>query len=79
MITYGTNYFPSFSKACMYYSGINEHLPLGEIIDMVNEKVAEKAVIIGQPSVEDDEELVLLDEGTRYGIRIPEPERITLR
>jgi hypothetical protein len=66
---WGTKYFASFASACMYYSSGNEDMSLEDIINMVNEKVQEGNVFIGEPEVADGEELVLLDEGTRYGIK----------
>jgi hypothetical protein len=67
-MTNGTNHFVSFSKACVYYSDYEEDATLGDIMSLVNSKIADGSICIGKPDLFPGEALVLIDDGTRYAI-----------
>jgi hypothetical protein len=65
----GTCHFVSFTKACDYYRDQgNDDLSPTELERMVREKLNDGEIYIGKPDVPVGCRLVLLDNGTRYGI-----------
>lgn len=67
MIT-GTAHFVSFTKACDYYrEQSNEETPAA-LERLVRAKIADGEIYIGKPDVPVGAKLILLDDGTRYGI-----------
>lgn len=68
MIT-GTSYFRSFAAACLYYSACEEEMKIGEVISFVSEKIEDGDIMVGEPDISDEEELILIDDNTRYAIK----------
>lgn len=68
MIT-GTSYFRSFAAACLYYSAYEEEMKIGEVISFVSEKIEDGDIMVGEPDISDEEELILIDDNTRYAIK----------
>lgn len=66
--TTGTNCFISFSRACQYYATQEDDLSLEDLAALVKAKEAEGAIQIGKPKLQKGQRLVLLDNGTRYGV-----------
>jgi hypothetical protein len=68
MIT-GTAHFVSFTKACDYHrlQGHHDLTPAG-LEALVRDKIAEGSISLGKPDVPVGGRLILLDDGTRYGI-----------
>jgi hypothetical protein len=65
----GTAYFVNFTKACDYYRDQgNDELTPAELEALVRGKVEEGDIHLGKPDVPVGARLVLLDNGTRYGI-----------
>jgi hypothetical protein len=60
----GTANFPSIQHAKKHY-GMYE----GEPLPIVMQKIEEGLIVIGQPDLKEGETLVMLDRGTRYGIK----------
>lgn len=65
MTVIGTCYFVSVQAAISYYR------PYGypNLVAAIDEKLAAGEIYIGKPTISDDEALVLLDGGKRYGIQ----------
>ena len=69
MTTWGTSHFVNFTKACDYYREQgNDELTPRELGDLVRLKIEEGEIELGKPDVPVGARLVLLDNGTRYGI-----------
>ena len=65
----GTNHFVNFTKACDYYREQgNDGLTPAELEQLVRGKIADGEIETGKPDVPVGGRLVLLDDGTRYGI-----------
>ena len=62
-MTIGTAHFVSLSKAVRYYRDY------GFTADDVVAKLDAGEFHIGKPTIKEGERLVLLDDGTRYGIQ----------
>jgi hypothetical protein len=66
MTVLGTCHFVSVALAIRYYRNHGYRDIIGEI----DRKLAEGEIHIGKPVISDGEELVLLDNGQRYGIKM---------
>lgn len=67
-MTYGTSYFVSEQTAIRYYRDYEPHASTYELRDIVQRKVAEGLIHIGQkPPLKDGEVLSVID-GSRYAI-----------
>ena len=65
----GTSYFVNFTKACDYYRDQgNDELTPAELERLVRDKIDEGEIHLGKPDVPVGSKLLLLDNGTRYGI-----------
>lgn len=58
----GTNHFVSLSDTVYYYS--TQEIGRKEVL----RKLDQKEIAIGRPTLKGSQSIVLLDEGTRYGI-----------
>jgi hypothetical protein len=65
----GTSYFVSRLKAYEYYKAY------GCTVQNVDTKIAEGEIHIGQPPLKAGENLVIIDNGTRYAIQQEERTR----
>jgi len=66
----GTSYFVNFTKACDYYRDQgNDELTPAELETLVRGKIDEGEIEMGKPDVPVGAKLILLDDGTRYGIK----------
>ena len=69
MIT-GTKHFVSFTKACDYYRDQgNDELTPAQLEYLVRVKIEDGEIFLGKPDVPVNGTLILLDDGTRYGIK----------
>ena len=74
-LRYGTSNFVNFTKACDYYRDQgNDHLTPADLERVVREKIDDGEISLGKPDVPTDCRLILLDNGTRYGIEEPQPQ-----
>lgn len=65
----GTSHFVSFTKACDYYRDQgNDELTPAELERLVRGKIDDGEISIGKPDVPVGAKLILIDDGTRYGI-----------
>lgn len=69
MTAVGTPYFVNFTKACDYYKGQGlDDVSPALLESILREKIAEGDIFLGKPELEPGERLLLIDNGTRYGI-----------
>jgi hypothetical protein len=69
MATTDTSHFVNFTKACDYYkSHVIDELTPAELGRTVQHLIDEGEIYLGKPELEVGDRLVLIDEGTRYGI-----------
>ena len=74
MTIIGTSNFVNFTKACDYYRDQgNDDLTPAELERLVRDKIAESEIEIGKPDVPVGGRLLILDNGTRYGIEESAP------
>lgn len=64
----GTAHFVNFTKACDYYRHQEEYSTPMELEKIVRGKLEEEEIYLGKPELEVGQRLILLDDGTRYGI-----------
>ena len=68
-ITIGTCHFVNFTKACDYYRQQgNDDLSPADLERLVRRMIDDGEIEIGKPDVPIGARLVLLDDGTRYGL-----------
>jgi hypothetical protein len=69
-LTHGTAHFLSVAHAVRYYrsQGFGDRL---EAAKLVAQKLAALEIFIGEPKCPDGSQLVILDDGCRYGIEGP--------
>ena len=66
----GTSHFVNFTKACDYYKGQGyDHLGVSALESFVRAKIESGEIELGKPDVLMGVRLVLLDNGTRYGLQ----------
>jgi hypothetical protein len=70
MLIHGTANFVNFTKACDYYKsqGYDYDTP-DELEQFIRTKIADGEIEIGKPDVPVGMTLILLDNGTRYGLQ----------
>lgn len=65
----GTCHFVNLTKACDYYRGQgNDDLTPAALEQLVRGMIANGEIALGKPDVPVGAKLVLLDDGTRYGL-----------
>ena len=66
---YGTSNFVNLTKACDYYREQgNDNLTPAQLETLVHNKIEDGEIELGKPDVPIGGRLILLDDGTRYGI-----------
>lgn len=68
MTILGTSYFVSYAMACKYYA------LQGDDRQAVKRKIKEGEIHIGFPPVRPGDNIVIIDNGTRYAIQHPDKE-----
>ena len=69
MVIHGTCNFVNFTKACDYYREQgNDDLTPNQLEALVRGMIAEGEIELGKPEMPVGGRLILLDNGTRYGI-----------
>lgn len=72
MLIHGTAHFVGFTKACDYYRDQgNDELTPADLERLVRSKIDDGEIYLGKPDVPVGSKLILLDEGTRYGLEQP--------
>ena len=70
MTIVGTCHFPSIAKARRYYRAYSAGAV--DVESMVQRKFAEGEIKLGSPQLKPGDRLILIDQGTRYGIVTPD-------
>lgn len=66
-ITIGTNHFPTYNDACIYYRQYNHNSSWAITESSVDSKIETDEIVIGKPPIKDGQELLVIDN--RYHIQ----------
>jgi hypothetical protein len=70
----GTCAFVSYDHAVAYYRQYTPYESHDTVRQWVNDKITNNEIVIGEPTIKDNQKLIVVDNGCRYAIVDKQPK-----